>query len=130
MPQISTSDLRWINVAVQQALLAPHDKWRVGAVLVGGGRVLSTGFNRYRNDPSQVEPGGVSYHAEQVALRKAGDAQGSTIYIARVTRSGLIGLAKPCEACQELLAEHGVNTAIWTEVDGWGRSRIRELVLA
>lgn len=129
MLSISTSDLRWINLAVQQALMAPHDKWRVGAVLVSSGRVLSTGFNRYRNDPSQVEPGGVSYHAEQVALRKAGDAQGATIYIARVTRSGLIGLAKPCEMCQELLATHGVHTAIWTEADGWGKARIREMVL-
>jgi tRNA(Arg) A34 adenosine deaminase TadA len=127
MLSISTSDLRWMNLAAQQALMAPHDKWRVGAVIVRSGRVLSTGYNRYRNDPAQVEPGGVSYHAEQVALRKVGDAEGSTIYVARVTRSGLIGLAKPCEMCQDLLQSHGVHTAVWTTPDGWGKLRVREL---
>jgi cytidine deaminase len=130
MALISTCDLRWLNHAVQHASVAPHDKWRVGAVLVRRGRVLSTGVNRYRNHPAQVSLEGVSYHAEEVAIRKAGDAEGATIYVARITKSGLIGKAMPCERCRLMLSEHGVHTAVWTEVDGWGRSRIRELVLA
>jgi tRNA(Arg) A34 adenosine deaminase TadA len=129
MPALSVSDFRWLAVATAQASNALHDKWRVGAVIVGGGRVLGVGFNRYRNDPSQVELNGVSYHAEQVAIRRAGDVRGATIYVARITKSGYIGMAKPCPNCQELLMENGIHRAVWTETDGWGKSRLREGVL-
>lgn len=129
MPTLSASDLRWLAVATAQASLAPHDKWRVGAVIVGGGRVLGMGFNRYRNDPSQVTLEGVSYHAEQVAIRRAGDVRGATIYVARITKSGYISMAKPCASCQELLLENGIHRAVWTEMDGWGKARLRENVL-
>lgn len=130
MSEITAYDLRWLNRATKISASSTHHQWRVGAVLVKGGRVLGTGSNRYRNNPAQVSLGGVSYHAEAVALAKSGDVEGATIYVARVTRSGLIGLAKPCDMCQELLHEHGVHTAVWTTPDGWGKERLRSLVLA
>ena len=124
---IRSSDLRWLTLATQHATTAPHSQWRVGAVLIRSGRVLSTGVNRYRNHPSKVSLDGVSYHAEEVALRRAGDAAGATIYVARITRSGILGMAMPCDRCQQLLHEHGVHTAIWTEPSGWGKLRVREM---
>lgn len=128
MSAITAYDLRWLNAAVKTSSMATHHQWRVGAVIIKGGRVLGVGVNRYRNNPSQVALDGVSYHAEEVALRTAGDVEGATIYVARVTRSGLIGLAKPCEACQDLLNANGVHTAVWTTPDGWGKERLRSLV--
>lgn len=130
MPALSASDFRWLAVATSQASIAPHAKWRVGAVIVGGGRVLGVGFNRYRNDPSQVDLAGVSYHAEQVAIRRAGDVRGATIYVARITKSGHIGMAKPCPNCQSLLLSNGIHRAVWTEAGGWGKSRLREMILS
>ena len=94
MAAITSSDIRWLRMALLQAEQAPHAQWRVGAALIRGGSLLSTGFNRYRNDPARVELSGVSYHAEAVALRKAGDSQGATLYVARVTRGGELGNAK------------------------------------
>jgi len=84
---ITTRQLKWLNYAVDVSSTATHSQWRVGAVLVKGGRVLSMGVNRYRNLPSQVDLEGVSYHAEEVALKRAGDVTGATIFVARVTRS-------------------------------------------
>lgn len=129
MAAISSSDMRWLNRAITQAELAPHEQWRVGAVLVRGGSLLSVGFNRYRNDPSQVELAGVSYHAEAVALRKAGISEGATLYVARVTRSGDLGSAKPCSRCQALLERHGVHTVVWTTPHGLFKQRARHLTL-
>ena len=124
---LSGTELKWLSYAVDECELASHSQWRVGAVIVKGGRVLSTGVNRYRNKPDQVDLAGVSYHAEEVAIRKAGDVRGATIYVGRITRSGRIGSAKPCVRCQALLLENGVSTAIWTEPYGWGKSRVIRL---
>jgi cytidine deaminase len=131
MPSLSSSDFRWLNYAMDQAVTAPHSQWRVGAVIVRGGSVLSTGVNRYRNHPSKVMSlDGVSYHAEEVAIRRAGDVAGSKIYVARVTRSGYVGMAMPCERCQEMLNDYGIHTAVWTTPTGWGKMRVREMVAA
>lgn len=124
---LSSTELKWLSYAVDECELASHSQWRVGAVIVKSGRVLSTGVNRYRNSPDQVDLAGVSYHAEEVAIRKAGDVRGATIYVGRITRSGRIGSAKPCARCQELLLENGLSTAIWTEPHGWGKSRVIRL---
>lgn len=96
-------------------------------MIVRSGRVLSIGVNRYRNNPARVSRDSVSYHAEEVALRRAGNVEGSTIYVARVTRSGLLGLAMPCARCQELLLDRGVSTAVWTDVEGIGKSKLQDL---
>lgn len=127
---ITPYENRWIHHSISLTDTATHYQWRVAAVLVKGGRVLSTGVNRYRNHPSKVCLGGVSFHAEEVALKKAGDVRGATIYVARVTRSGILGLAKPCERCQELLEDHGVHTAVWTTPYGFDKAKIEHLVSA
>lgn len=61
---------------------------------------------------------GISYHAEEVVLSRAGDPRGATIYVARLTKSGSMGMAKPCERCQQLLLENGVCTVVFTEPNG------------
>ena len=125
---LSVTELSWLSKAVSLAHQASHTQWRVGALVVKSGRVLGSGTNRYRNHPSRVDRDGVSYHAEEVALRRSGRVSGSTIYVARVTRSGTIGLALPCPRCQQDLLESGVTTAIWTEPMGWGKAKISDLL--
>jgi len=130
MIPITAADIRWIRLALLQAEQAPHEKWRVGAVVVRGGSVLGTGFNKYRNDPSQVQYGDISYHAEEVALRRLdGSAYGATIYVARITKGGDLGTAKPCLKCQGLLVENGIHTVVWTQPNGLDKSRIKHLRL-
>ena len=123
MLPITSSDIRWLRLALAQAEQAPHAQWRVGAALIRGGSVLSTGFNPYRNSPAQVELDGVSYHAEDAAIRKAGDPKGATLFVARVTRSGRLGYARPCERCQELLMLNEVHTVVWTTPFGLEKAR-------
>ena len=119
-----------MRLALNEARKAPHHQWKTGAVLVRGGSVISTGHNRYRNSPTIVELAGVSYHAEQVVLRRAGDPGGGTMYVARVTKSGGIGNAMPCQRCQALLSRAGVHTVAWTTPHGVQWCRLADLVAA
>lgn len=125
---LSANEMRWLANSVQLAQNAQHSKWRVGALIVKNGRVLGYGVNRYRNNPARVELEGVSYHAEEVAIRRAGTVSGATIYVGRITKSGMIGLALPCLRCQLHLHENGISTAIWTEQQGWGKAKIADLL--
>ena len=125
---LSVNEFKWLSHSVSIAQRAKHSQWRVGAIIVKNGRVLGSGTNRYRNNPARVDISGVSYHAEEVAIRKAGDVDGATIYVGRITRSGKIGLALPCPRCQDDLFGSGISQAVWTEPNGWGRAKISELL--
>jgi tRNA(Arg) A34 adenosine deaminase TadA len=51
-------------------------------------------------------------HAESRVLKKAG--HGATLYVARVTRNGLWGCAKPCHNCRTMIKNRGVEKVIYT----------------
>lgn len=94
-----------------------------GAVIVRGGRVLGTGFNRDRNNPLVVSPEhikkGCSVHAEIAAIKDAGGSvQGATIYVARVSKQGFDRDSKPCERCAEALREAGIRKIVYTRSPG------------
>jgi deoxycytidylate deaminase len=58
-----------------------------------------------------------SIHAELHAIlrTRVGGVRGGEIYIATVrSKSGNIGLAKPCQVCQELLWEVGLHSIYYT----------------
>lgn len=108
--------LKYLRLAESHAITSNYKRWPVGAVLVRGGRVLSAAPNDFRNPASM---GGVPFeecstHAEVATLRRAKHTQGATIYVARVLRTGVRGLAKPCRRCQADLIDAGVRQAIWT----------------
>lgn len=90
-----------------------------GAVVVKGGRVLGTGWNRDRNSPTIIDPDRIkhdcSYHAEEVAIREAGsNLKGAVIYVARVNRQGKDRDSKPCVKCSSLIEDAGIKRVIYT----------------
>lgn len=102
---------------------------RHGAIVVKGGSIIATGFNRYSNDPKRFpvdyfsseklaheERNAISLHAEVAALRKLAPEQlrGATVYVARVTPSGAIGSSEPCPACTLELKRVGIKKVIFT----------------
>lgn len=115
---LSNTELACMRGAIRAALVAEHPQWKVGAVLVKSSKVLSVGTNKYRNDPRFVEYDGVSWHAEEMALKgMPTDPKGSTIFVARVGRNGRLLLAKPCTRCNMALKAAGVSTVFHTSVD-------------
>jgi deoxycytidylate deaminase len=91
-----------------------------GAVVVKGGRVLGTGWNKNRNHPAIVSPEHIktncSYHAEEVAIREAGEdnVKGAIIYVARISKRGEDRDSKPCPKCASLIEQVGIKRVIFT----------------
>ena len=91
-----------------------------GAVVVKGGRVLGTGWNKNRNNPTIVSPEHIktdcSYHAEEVAIREAGEdnVRGAIIYVARINKNGEDRDSKPCPRCNLLIKQAGIKRVIFT----------------
>lgn len=90
-----------------------------GCVIVKGGRVLGAGWNKNRNHPAIVSPEHIktdcSYHAEEVAIREAGESnvKNAIIYVARV-KNGHDRDSKPCPKCTALIERLGIKRVVFT----------------
>lgn len=108
---------RAINVAQHNEY---YDKWRLGAVIVKGGNVVSKGHSRLLSDPSVcdfshfVVPPRVSLHAEIDALRGVNNASGGVVYVARMGRNGKIAMARPCANCEGALVDARIKRVVYT----------------
>lgn len=89
-----------------------------GSVIVKGGRVISTGYNKERSHPMIVSSEHIkdhcSVHAEIDAIKRAKDVSGATIYVARVNRQGKARDSRPCSRCYKAIEEHGIRKIIYT----------------
>jgi deoxycytidylate deaminase len=121
--RLSKTDRAYLNVARYFARKSISRNTH-GAVVVKSGRVLGTGWNKDRNSPHIVSPEHVksdcSYHAEQVAIREAGEynVKGAIIYVARVNRKGHDRNSKPCPRCSDLIDRTGIKRVIFTTEAG------------
>jgi len=96
------------------------------ATIVGGGRVLSVGYNSRANSGLQerykTNPHCNSIHAEVDAVlnvRRKIDLRGSKIVVVRRLRADnqnnlALAMAKPCTMCQAVLRSYGIKRAIYT----------------
>lgn len=114
---VSRKDLSFIRSALRTAANSSGiERFRLGAVAVKSGRVLSFGSNSSRNKPSEWLPREAwSTHAEEACLRRMpSGSEGATLYVARVGRSGKPLLSKPCDMCMEIAREYGVSRIVFT----------------
>ena len=116
---LSKSEERWLEIATNLAKSSNAGRYRHGAVIVKGGRVISTGINKVRNHPDVF--GSVDkiktqshVHAEMDAIKKVEDLRGAKIYIARVNKSGHTGFSRPCENCYNSIIDSGITKIIYT----------------
>lgn len=116
---------KYLSLAMKRAVDS-QCRYRVGAVLVRGGRVLGGACNKYRNNPF-IDFQNASFHAEEVLLRRTRRPQGAVVYVARVDNRGRPLLARPCQRCQQALAAYGVVRAHYTTDTGSGSMRIAQL---
>lgn len=94
------------------------DRWRVGAVIYSGSRILGIGSNDMTRTHTRSGHPFKTIHAETAALLRAangnagsfrGFLRGSRIYVHRLRRDGLPGLAAPCQHCQSTLRFAGIS---------------------
>ncbi len=86
------------------------------------------GFNSRKSHPLQKKFGdndkAIYLHAEMDAIRKAyrveGNISGGKLYVARTKADGEIGMACPCEACEEAIEHFGISQTFFTTENGYG----------
>lgn len=110
---ISCKDFSFLRLAGKTALLSQHHNFRLGAVVVKSGRVLSQGVN-VKGRTQYTPPRRESIHAEVNALRGLSDCEGTTVYVARLDAFDRLALAKPCEHCVEHMLENGVKRVVFS----------------
>ncbi len=91
-------------------------KFKLGAIIFKGKKIISTGFNKNKTHPKAKEyfqHGSV--HAEIDAILHAPyDIKGSSILVCRTYKNGKPALAKPCAMCVQVMHEFGIKEVFWT----------------
>lgn len=122
--------LRHLQRAEWAAQDSTHPRWYLGAVITRGSSIISVAHNVPRNSPHLLQGGpGTSLHAEINALKKltyqADRAEGCTMYIVRISRSGARRLARPCSRCYKAIVESGIKTIIYSlDEPGYGLEKV------
>lgn len=115
---------RWIAAASAVAKAGPgvgKNRYRHGAVIVDGSKVLATGFNQLKTHRKLASFTKHPYlHAETAAILRAGlDAcEGSDLYVVRIDRRGHLAESCPCETCQAVINEAGLRHVYYTNDSG------------
>ncbi|MYR02228.1 hypothetical protein GTW63_18845 [Streptomyces sp. SID6137] len=107
-----------LSMALKQAAQS-ECRFRVGAVLAKGSRVLGQAPNRRRNAP-WVDFRHATFHAEEALMRRFPARPGAVLYVARLDRRNCPALARPCDRCQHVLSTHGISLVHYTTADGAG----------
>lgn len=114
---LSNRERSYLNLAIKVAASSSM-RQRHGAVIVKGGRVLSVGINKFRNDPMSTVTERIktdcSIHAEIDAMSRC-DPRGASVYIARLNNSNNVRYSRPCESCYDALRAAKVKKIVWTE---------------
>ena len=122
--RIPTVNQVFLTRAIEIARRSPVKTFQTGAVIVQRGKVVSAGWSH----PSiRTLQNYRSVHAELHAIIRTDPRElaGAEIYVATIRRkSGNIGLGKPCDACADILFEVGIETAYFTDEDGYGKLRL------
>ena len=91
-----------------------NQKYKLGAVIGKGRRVLASAFNDTKTDPNFGSGKYNTLHAEgrviKKAIRSGHDIRGATIYIYR--KNGL--LAWPCPDCLKMINNAGISRIVST----------------
>lgn len=86
----------------------------MAAVVVIKGKIVGRGFNLLKTCPNSPHPFH-SKHAEYNAFLDAGgNIEGSTVYIFRETKNGIVAPARPCTSCYNFLVSKGVKKIVYT----------------
>lgn len=114
---------KWMNLASK---VARHSEvnYQLGAVIVRGGNVLETGFNKKRNNAANCDKIEDAHtHAEMDALKNCSNPKGATLYVCRVLASeDHLSTSKPCHRCAYEMQEAGIKKVVYINDDGFEES--------
>tara|TARA_R110000824_G_scaffold175566_3_gene354106 strand:- start:99 stop:545 length:447 start_codon:yes stop_codon:yes gene_type:complete len=117
--------LRYIDLAKNVAYNSDYGKLRHGAILVKGGSIINTCFNKDKfcsfagkfRDPNS---GPATIHAELgCVLGLARDVtSGGDIFVCRINKIGELRNSKPCIMCHQVMKHVGIKRVYYTTNEG------------
>ncbi len=109
-----------LALAVRSARKSDCPNFKMGAALMKGQRCISRGRNWYKKSHSKSKTLWNGIHAEFNCLHGLDPekAKGCIIFVARITKSGALSMARPCIDCQELLNAYGIRAFYYTDFNG------------
>ena len=113
---------KWLaDITIKTAKASKFPRFRHGAVIAKGGRVISAGVNTVK---PRTPDGSFSTHAEIIPLKRLLTMLARTkrneqfeIYVARVTPADTTANSRPCPKCLKALKESGVIATIHFTTD-------------
>ena len=112
---------RYFGLAKNVAFNSNYGKLRHGAVLVRGGSIINTSFNKDKfcsfgtkfRDPDR---GHATIHAELgcVLGLSRGVTQGTDLFVCRINKHGEFRNSKPCAMCHEIMKHVGIKRVYYT----------------
>lgn len=101
-----------------------NNRNKTGAIIVVGRKIIAKGSNSEKTHPlAQTfcnHPEAIYLHAEHDAIIKASRKLGkrnwnkARIYVARATRQGGVGIAKPCNGCAAAIKHFKIRIVCYT----------------
>lgn len=106
-------------------------RFRLGAIVVAGGRIRGVGYTKSKNNPQNLcdhHLKSSTVHAEVDALGDLRDLKRATAYVCRLSAKNEPAMAKPCDDCMLALFDRGVTKVYWTiDSSRIGYSRVEVL---
>ena len=111
-----------LKEALKETELSEHQKYKVGAVIFKGNRILSSGHNSKRSSsiPTRFKKFKNSLHAEQCALNGMNwkKLKGASILVVRTNLNGNISKSYPCEYCLKTIKHIKLKWLYYTNREG------------
>lgn len=106
-----------IKSALSSAKKSNHPRFKMGAVVVKGSRILATGYNQVSRGCRVIthKRWNNTLHAEASAIlillkkKRLHDLAGADLYVTRINKVGHTMLAYPCEFCLDLARSVGIS---------------------
>tara|TARA_B000000557_G_scaffold85451_1_gene68701 strand:- start:1903 stop:2337 length:435 start_codon:yes stop_codon:yes gene_type:complete len=112
---------RYIEAARKTAEDSTFPDYRHGALLVRGGSILNSAYNKnshigWANRFRAKSCGHATHHAELGAILGIDRAKssGADVYVVRIGKNGELKLSQPCLMCQSVLAHMGVKRVYYS----------------
>ena len=109
-----------IRTALEEARKSDCPSYRIGAALMKCNQMVSKGRSIFKKSHTKSRTIFNGIHAEFNCLHGVDPDKyrSCTLFVARVTPSGTISMARPCEGCLELLRECGIRVFYYTDYNG------------
>lgn len=108
-------------VALASQGTGPRNSFRVGAVLLDKNRIITAKSNSYKTHPVLAQYSNWPFqHAESACIISHGldNCDGLDLLVTRVNKKGSLTMAKPCDACLNLISDVSLRNIYYTNWEG------------